>query len=229
MENMFARLSALSKGSERVKTHYGHQAEPSTSVMSGVARGTLIATSMGWRSAEGIVAGDKVLTFDAGLQTVTRVTRTHLWPRETPCPKEFWPLEVPAGVLGNREVMHLLPHQTIMVESDAAEDIYGDPFTLIPSVAMQGLRGIDRVPPEFGFEVVQIHFAEEQVVFSKNGTLFFCPSSRDILDCVFEDATDPIYTILPVAEARELAAVIEGDIFVSGVADQDDMMAAVPA
>lgn len=226
---MFARLSALSKGSQRVKPRYPHQAAPTSGVMSGLAQGTLVATAMGWRPAEGIVAGDKVLTFDAGLKTVTKVVRTHLWSGEESCPKEFWPLEVPSGVLGNREVMHLLPHQTIMVESNAAEDIYGDPFSLIPSIAMEGLRGIHRVPPQYGFEVVQIYFAEEQVIFAKNGTLYFCPSTRDILDCVFEDGTDPLYTILPIAEARDLAAVIEDDIFVYGDADQDDLMDAVPA
>jgi hypothetical protein len=225
---MFARMFALTKGTRRVDAHHGYGADTAEGETAGLAQNTMIATAMGWRPAEGIVAGDKVLTFDNGLQTVTKVTRTRLWEAVGDCPREFWPLEVPRGVLGNREVMHLLPHQTVMIESDAAEDLYGDPFSLIPAVALEGMRGIHRVPPAFDFEVVQLHFAEEQVVFSQNGTLYLCASSRDIIDSVFEESKDPIYRILPVAEARNLAAISEQEIFLGQPVGQGQMGTAVP-
>lgn len=225
---MIARMSALTKETRRVDVNHGYSADTAKGETTGLAQGTLVATAMGWRPAEGVVAGDKVLTFDNGLQTVTKVTRTRLWEAIDDCPREFWPLEVPRGVLGNRDIMHLMPHQTVMIESDAAEDLYGDPFSLIPAVALEGLRGIHRVPPAFDFEVVQVHFAEEQVVFSQNGTLYLCPTSRDILDSVFEDSPDPIYTILPVAEARDLAAISEHEIFLGQPAGQGHMGSAIP-
>ncbi|MEQ8255971.1 MAG: Hint domain-containing protein, partial [Roseovarius confluentis] len=92
-----------------------------TAVKSGLISGTKVATGMGWRPVEAIAAGDKVLTFDGGLQTITKVSRVGLWSGQDHCPRQFWPLEVPAGALGNREVMRVLPGQNIMVESDAAE------------------------------------------------------------------------------------------------------------
>ena len=197
---------------------------------SGLISGTRVATAMGWRPVEAIAEGDKVLTFDAGLQTVTRVTRLRLWEEETTCPREFWPLEVPAGALGNREVMHLLPSQTVMVESDTAEDLYGDPFSLIPARAMHGVRGIGRVPPNAEAEVILLHFAEEQIVFANNGALFHCPSSRDILTCAYETAGEPFYSILPMDEARFLAVQLNEEPAASSTtAPQEFWAAAAPA
>ncbi len=180
--------------------------------LSGVESGTLVATSMGWRPVEAITAGDMVLTFDAGMQMVTNVTRERLWTKDEPCPKAFWPLEIPAGALGNREALRLLANQSIMVESDAAEDMFGDPFSLLPANAFEGICGIERVPPQSDFEVVVLQFASEQIVFAKDGTLLFCPSSRDILDCVFETASDPLYTVLPFDQARTLAGSMQDEI-----------------
>ena len=179
-------------------------------VQSGLMSSEEVAAGTGWRAAGEVLPGDKVLTFDSGLQSVTKVVRQPLWPADEPCPKSFWPLEVPRGALGNRQVMQLLPNQTIMVESDLAEDIYGDPFSLIPASALDGVCGIDRVPPKEGAEVVHLHFAAEEVVFGKNGTLFLCPSSRDIIGRVFDKAEDPMYSILPMNEARFLASRLDG-------------------
>lgn len=198
-------------------------------VLSGLVSGTRIATAMGWRPVESVVAGDLVLTFDAGLQRVSKVTRHPFWAGDTPCPTQFWPIEVPKGVLGNRDVMHLLPHQTIMVESDTAEDLYGDPFSLIPAEAMDGLSTSRRIPPQDGFEVVRLHFATEQVVFARNGTLFLCPSSRDMIEAAWEAPQDPLYTILPIDEARFLATRLEAETAATAHAPAEECMAGLPA
>ncbi len=180
-----------------------------TGVMSGLIEGTRVATAMGWRPVEAIAAGDKVLTFDAGLQVVTRIDRRAVWAGDTACPARFWPLEVPAGALGNREMMHLLPNQGVMLESDAAELVYGDPFTLLPAQALDGVNGIHRVPPRHGIDVVILHFETEQIVFANSGALFFAPSSRDLLDRAFDGDAAPLYTVLPMDEAVILAEAIE--------------------
>ncbi len=208
---MFGSMSASALGKAK-HTHCGMADASQGGVTSGLVSGTLVATAMGWRPCEAIAEGDKVLTFDAGLRTVTKVTRTRLWSETEPCPKHFWPLEVPPGAMGNRTVMHILPGQNIMVESDTAEDIYGDPFSLIPAVAMEGLRGVHRAPPDEYLEIICLHFEEEQVIFAKTGTLFFCPSSRDILDCVFDNGYDPLYTVLPIEEARFIASRMEEEV-----------------
>lgn len=196
---------------------------------SGLVSGTRIATAMGWRRVEQVVAGDLVLTFDAGLQRVTRVTRHMVWEGAGPCPERLWPIEVPTGVLGNREVMHLLPQQTIMVESDTAEDLYGDPFSLIPAEAMDEISASRRMQPQEGFEVVRLHFACEQVVFARDGLLFLCPSSRGTVADVWEAPQDPLYTILPLDEARFLATRIEAEVSDAAGAGVKGCMAGLPA
>lgn len=181
-------------------------------INAGLVSGTRVATGMGWRQVEAIAEGDLVLTFDAGLQKITKVERVRLWGGEERCPARFWPLEVPVGALGNREVMHILPGQSIMLESDVAEDIYGDPFSLIPAAAVEGVRGIERVPPQSDVEVVLLYFAEEQVVFANNGALFLCPASRDLTDYAYDASGDTFYSILPMDEARFLAVRIEDEM-----------------
>ncbi|MGK7651825.1 Hint domain-containing protein [Roseovarius sp. B08] len=201
-----------------------------TAVKSGLISGTKVATGMGWRPVEAIAEGDRVLTFDGGLQTVTKVSRIRLWSGQDHCPRQFWPLEVPVGALGNREVMRVLPRQNIMVESDAAEDLYGDPFTLIPAEAIEGLYGVARTPPDDDVEVVVLHFAADQVVFGEDGALFFCPGFADMIDAAFTEEPRPFYSVLSMDEARFLAAQIEDEIAaVCGNSPQDIWAAAVPA
>ncbi len=196
-------------------------------VQSGLLAPTLVASSRGWVRVGDLKAGDMVLTFDAGLQPVTKVAKEPLWGRASACPKAFWPLEVPVGAFGNRKTMRLLSDQSIMVESDKAEDLYGDPFTLIPASALLGLNGIERVVPGEALEVVHVHFEQEQVVFGEHGTLYLCPSSRDMVDMVFETAIDPIYSILPMNEARQVALSLEaGAQFFSEESPQDVMESA---
>ncbi|MDM8168653.1 Hint domain-containing protein [Roseovarius sp.] len=201
---------------------------PEGPVISGLVSGTRVATAMGWQPVERVCAGDRVLTFDAGLQAVTQVTR-HGFSGPGDCPKAFWPIEVPEGVLGNREVMHLMPQQTIMVESDTAEDLYGDPFSLLPAEAMDALTESHRVPPQDGFEVVRLHFATEQVVFARDGLLFLCPSSRDMVAAAWEAPQDPLYAILPLDEARFLAGRIELEAACAVEAESEGCMAGLPA
>jgi len=183
-----------------------------TAVNAGLMGGTKVATAMGWRPVEAIAEGDKVLTFDAGLQTITKVDRIRLWSGQDSCPRQFWPLEVPAGALGNREAMRVLPGQNIMIESDAAEQLYGDPFTLIPAEAVEGLHGVDRTPPQYDIEVIILHFSADQVVFSESGTLFFCPASTDIVQAAAMEEPRPFYSVLTMDEARFLAVQIEEEV-----------------
>lgn len=201
-----------------------------TAVNAGLISGTKVATGMGWRPVEAIAEGDKVLTFDAGLQVITKVTRIRLWSGQDTCPRQFWPLEVPVGALGNREAMKVLPGQNIMVESDAAEDIYGDPFTLIPAEAVEGLYGVQRIPPQDDVEVIILHFAADQVVFAENGALFFCPAFADMVNAAFAEEARPFYSVLSMDEARFLVVQLEDEIAAAcSHSPQDVWAAAVPA
>lgn len=177
-------------------------------VMSGLAVGTRVVSSMGWRKVEALTEGDKVLTFDAGMQPISKISRLALWNGDGPCPDRFWPLVVPAGALGNRDTMHLLPNQSVMIESDAAEQAYGDPFTLIPAAALDGVNGIHRRAPAAPVEVFIPHFESDQVVFGNSGALFLCPSARDLLDHALGTIEQTAYVVRPLGEARALAREI---------------------
>ena len=166
----------------------------------GLVAGTKVATREGWRPVEGILAGDECLTFDGGLQPVVQVTRRTLERDALRSDPANWPLIVPAGALGNREEMILLPDQSVLVESDTAEAVFGDPFAMIPALALTGLRGIHRAPPQAAFEVITLGFACEEVVYANAGALFHCPARTDLLS----DACGAVYSTLSLDRAELL-------------------------
>lgn len=172
----------------------------------GIVAGTQVATSMGWRPVEAIAAGDMVMTFDHGLRPVVSVKRTQLWLGQGHCPDHLQPLAVPAGALGNKRPLLLLPEQTVLVESDMAEAMFGDPFALIPAAALEGYRGIDRITPHQRVEVVVLEFEEDEVVYANGCGMMHCASVNATgFDALFDDQR-PAYEALPLDMARSIVA-----------------------
>lgn len=181
----------------------------------GIVAGTMVATPMGWRPIEAIVAGDEVMTFDGGLQRVQAVSRTVLWiNQDQECPEALWPLRVEAGVLGNNRTMRLLPEETVVLESDAAEEAFGDPFALIPARALEDLPGVDRERPQGLVEVIQLGFKKDQVIFVEGSALVFCAATvagqpvslSQLVDAQGEASG---YQVLSMEDARLLAACFQ--------------------
>ncbi len=166
---------------------------------SGLVAGTKVATKAGWAAVETIQVGQQVLTFDGGLQTVIALTR-HVLVANTNDVASF-PMSVPAGALGNLEAMTILPHQPVMIESDLAEEITGDPFALIPAFALEGVRGITLTRPTNYVEVIQLYFAQDEIVFANIGALFLCRAQADLNS----DMEGNDYDILPMDIACDLA------------------------
>lgn len=169
----------------------------------GFVFGTRVATASGWRPVEKVVIGDSVLTFDAGLQKLTSISRQSLWTRGKPCPRKFWPLLIPAGALGNIDEMLILPDQAVMIESDAAEMIHSDRFPLIPASALVGWRGIRRVIPGRPVQVITLLFQDPQVVVANIGIQFHCPIEEPA------QAGQGAYPVLPVEDALMLIDELE--------------------
>ncbi|MEN8918814.1 MAG: Hint domain-containing protein [Octadecabacter sp.] len=164
----------------------------------GLVSGTKVVTNAGWVQVETIREGQQVLTFDGGLQTVIAVTRHVLMADNRNIAS--WPLFVPPGALGNREDMMVLPHQSVMIESDAAEDMTGDPFALIPGAALVGFRGITQERPAEWVEVIQLHFAQDEIVFANIGALFLCRAKADLMS----DMGASSYDVLNMGVAEDL-------------------------
>ena len=157
---------------------WGGHSKREIGLASGLVAGTMVATATGWRPVEAIAKGDLVLTFDHGMQPVASVTRGQLWQSGENCPKSLWPLKVPEGALGNLEDVVLLPEQLTLVESDAADSLFDDPFAMLTAADLVGYRGIHRIAPMGEIEVVQLHFENDEVVFAAAGMLVHCATRR---------------------------------------------------
>lgn len=147
---------------------------------SGLVEGTKVATAMGFQSIETLEPGARVVTFDNGLREVRAVRREPLWFATLDCPRSMQPLFVPAGAIGNAQDMTLLPHQAVVIESDAAEAELGDPFVLIQAKDLDGICGITRVAPNAPMTVVTLEFDNEEVIFAGSGAMCVCPSRTDL-------------------------------------------------
>ncbi|WP_444454259.1 Hint domain-containing protein [Rhodobacter capsulatus] len=177
----------------------------------GIVAGTRIATATGWRPVEAMAPGDLLMTFDHGLRPLVSVQRSHLFAGRNACPRPLMPLAVPVGALGNASPMLLLPEQNVLVESDLAEAVFGDPFALIPAAALEGYRGIDRITPHQRVEIVTLHFVEEEVIYANGTGLIHCGSaSGQSFGAMMDDPTS--YIVLPMDMARAIVAqLIETD------------------
>lgn len=208
---MFGWKSATRQKTNRMIEATGAYDGGATGVMSGIVAGTRVATTMGWRDVGALAPGDMVLTFDGGLQEIKTITRRPLWSGKTACPRAFWPLLVPAGVLDNSKPMMVLPRQGVMLESDVAETVLGDPFALIPAAALEGVHAIERVYPNDRIDVITLQFAKDQVVYAEQGALLFCPGAQDLIDIAAHEAPAPCpYEMLSEASAVALMRVATG-------------------
>ena len=170
----------------------------------GLMGGTHVASNLGWRAVDALSVGDKVLTFDNAMQPITEIRRDVLWLDATGVPERMWPVTVPAGALANRCDLSLLPDQGLLVESEAAADALGDPFAVVPSLALDGVRGIRRSAPQHQIEVVTLFFAHDEVIYVEGGMLAHCPH----LGCLVADAADQpgsLYDVLSLHDATFLA------------------------
>ncbi|MCX7567035.1 Hint domain-containing protein [Sulfitobacter sp. F26169L] len=169
----------------------------------GLMVGTRVASNLGWRAIDALAVGDKVLTFDHGMQEITEIRRAHVWLDAPGTSETFWPVIIPVDALGNREELVLLPDQGVMVESDAAQDMHGDPFAILTAHSLVGLRGIRRRQPLQRVELIAVYFADEEVIYAEGGALIHCPRDMSTLDKFLEAGTAS-YSVLSGEQAEEL-------------------------
>jgi len=172
----------------------------------GILAGSLVATSDGWAEVESLAPGDSLLTFDAGPQRLAEVRHARMSMPATDWPIAHWPLQVPAQALSNRQALRILPGQLILIESDIAETMFGDPFALLPARALEPWRAIMPCPPHAGETAYFLAFEREQLVYVNGGALLHCPAQIE-QDFMAEGQGSP-YVPLSLASARELIAAI---------------------
>ncbi|MEX5729378.1 hypothetical protein Ga0609869_002731 [Rhodovulum iodosum] len=145
----------------------------------GLPVGTLLACDGTWRRVDSLEPGDRVLTFDHGPQPIVEIDEEVTWCEGADGAGEDWPFLVPAGALGNVEPMELMPDQSVLIESDLAEILYGDPFALLPVALLEGVNGIRRRgPTRDGVDLSRLIFERDEVVFANGSALLYCPCLR---------------------------------------------------
>lgn len=186
----------------------------------GFLAGTHVASNLGWRPVEALTPGDKVLTFDHGMQTVVELQREVMIPAEGDLEPARCPLFVPRDALMNRVPMWLMPDQGVLLESELVEDDQGDPFAIVPACTLEGYRGIRRMHPGAQLELVMPRFAEDQVIYLEAGMLGYAAAPANLM-CgrVYSEAG--AYRVLPPEEARGLvlSMMAEEDFWPAGAAE----------
>ena len=96
--------------------------------------------------------------------------------------------------------------QPVLIESDAAEALYGDPFLMVAAQVLDGYHGIARVPPMREVTVVTLEFEGDEVVYANAGAMFLCGAQADLLSA--PEAAGG-YTVLPDWLARDFIDCLE--------------------
>ena len=172
----------------------------------GFLAGTHVASNLGWRPIEALSVGDKVLTFDHGMQEITEMHRETILVTDGEISAAQCPLHVPQDALNNRVAMWVMPDQGILLESDLAVDDQGDPFVVVPACTLEGYRGIERAPAGQRFELVMPRFAQDEVIYLEAGLLGYSATPRNILE--IPGPEESLYRVLPQRDARELVGNI---------------------
>lgn len=186
----------------------GHGGWDSPMMAEGMVAGTLVATEMGWLPVEDLRPGDRVVTFDNGMVPVRDAAVSQLMTGGSRVPRAYWPLSVPEKALGNRKEMLLLPEQSVLIESDEGEDLFGDPFLLVAASALDGYCGIERVAPATEMKIVTLRFDSEEVVYANGMVLMHCPKPaserRQSPDELIKGGEEVLYQRLPRAQSAML-------------------------
>ena len=166
------------------------QGPPRLREATGLLAGTRVSTEFGWRAVEDLRPGDRVLTFDDGLQPVAHVA---LIPAAGPRTV----MQIPKSALGNRAALRVVPGQRLLIDTASAESVIGEPFVLIRAQALLGYKGI--VPAMDKGPSVRLVFDRPQMVFAEGSAVLHCHGPE-------RACTDPGVPMLSPAREVLLAA-----------------------
>lgn len=170
-------------------------------VTEGLLAGTRLATTLGWRDVTELQPGAVLVSLEAGFVEVRALLRAVSTVGSQDWPRALWPLEIPAGALGNKRAFRLLPEQVVLVTAR------GEPLG-VPAAALEGHGGITRCPPQLPEEVVIVQLAEGCHVCAEGDLQLYCPADDGGLPPGFLPAADGP-EIATLGEARRLIAALQ--------------------
>ncbi|MCL6285511.1 Hint domain-containing protein [Ruegeria sp. 2012CJ41-6] len=143
--------------------------------MSCFTPGTLIATPKGERKVEELHAGDRVVTRDNGIRTLSSTGRRRVWPHQMAHAEHLQPVLIRAGALDfdlpERDML-VSPNHRVLVANDQTALYFEEREALAAAKHLTGLVGISRAGlPEISY--IHIAFDSHEVVLS-DGTWSEC-------------------------------------------------------
>ena len=133
----------------------------------GVLAGTLVETETGWQPVETLAIGQRVQTWDGGLQPLVGLGRQRIAPGAAL-------MSVPGGVLSTCSDLLLLPGQHLLVSTGAAAELLECDRALVPAAALEGWNGIAPCRPRQAHDVITLRFEAEEAVYANTGALLHC-------------------------------------------------------
>ena len=165
---------------------------------------TLVETDRGFVQARDVKPGDMIYTFDGGAQEVKAIR--HAVPRLTTL------MHVPAGALGNDTDLLLPADQTVALDLDAAERLFGVPLITAKLIHLAGYKGIKAAAPE---SIGRIHITcdEEELIWAESGMLMQAGTG----------GPDGAFKELSLTETRQILASDEGRaLALTGLEEKED-------
>lgn len=177
-------------------------------IVHGVYSDTALLGPNGPRNVATLRPGELLQTFDHGPQAIASIEAVHFSIFKSTPPPETWPLALPRGSVRGAHYRTLAPKQCLVIESDTAEEIFGDPFIIVPGTALEVLPGIERIRPSRERTLYRIQFDAPQLVLTDQGgvLLFETSSMLDHWDDLTREDDGHLlsYTVLTSDYAREI-------------------------
>jgi Ca2+-binding RTX toxin-like protein len=153
--------------------------------------GTMIVTDKGEKPVEKLVAGDKVLTKDNGLQELRWIGS-----RTVPAKGNLAPIMIKAGAMANDRDLMVSPQHRMVVEGWKSELLFGEREVL---AAAKHLVNNDTIYVKEGGEVEYFHmlFDAHEIVFANGAASESFHPGEVGMDALVDAARDEIFTLFP--------------------------------
>lgn len=160
------------------------------------ARGTKILTHSGEALIEDLSEGNQILTLDNGLQQIRWIGS-----RKVPAVRDFAPVVISKGVLGNHADLIVSPQHRVLVSGPVAELLFCEKEVLVPAKFLLSWDGVYRAEmPEV--EYFHMLFDTHQIVHANGAPAESFHPGEQALDAVTQDARAEILALFPeLAEA----------------------------
>jgi hypothetical protein len=178
---------------------YFVQNNPNSGIIPCFTPGTYIATPLGERPVEDLIAGDLVITRDHGLQAIRWIGHKNISGARLFARPELRPIEIKKDAFGrgypSRDMM-VSPQHRIVIDHDLAARHYGNQELLVPAKALTPNTRITKTSVR---KTTYIHmlFDQHEIIFANGvATESFHPD-RAIMNGLEHAAQDEIYQIFP--------------------------------